>query len=165
MNPRATDLDTIQANILRVLNTFKNASNVLRAFYDPAWLKGSIPCAAWASSPEAGAQCGNPARWDLCGGPGATRVPTATAIEITFILGIVARRLFSQVLVSRGSVMRYGCYNSRAPALLTGGVVAGPGACLLVASSRFADASFALHLNAVGRAVALPAVAASADDH
>ena len=25
-----------------------------------------------------GAQCGNPARWDLCGGPSARTVPTAT---------------------------------------------------------------------------------------
>ena len=29
-------------------------------------------------APEAGAQCGNPARWDLCGGPPARAVPTAT---------------------------------------------------------------------------------------
>ena len=28
--------------------------------------------------PEAGAQCGNSARWDLCGGPSARAVPTAT---------------------------------------------------------------------------------------
>src|SRR6478609_7083964 len=28
--------------------------------------------------PEAGAQCGNPARWDLCGGPPVRAVPTAT---------------------------------------------------------------------------------------
>src|SRR6478752_1872091 len=27
--------------------------------------------------PEAGAQCGNPARWDLCGGPPVRAVPTA----------------------------------------------------------------------------------------
>src|SRR5690242_4737656 len=27
---------------------------------------------------EAGAQCGSPARWDLCGGPPARAVPTAT---------------------------------------------------------------------------------------
>ena len=27
---------------------------------------------------EAGAQCGNTARWDLCGGPPARAVPTAT---------------------------------------------------------------------------------------
>jgi len=61
--------------------------------------------------------------------------------------------------------MRYGCYNPRAPALLAGGVVAGPGACPLVASSRLADASFAMHLAAVGRAVAMPPIATSADDH
>ncbi len=30
-------------------------------------------------SPEVGAQCGNSARWDLCGGPPARAVPTATA--------------------------------------------------------------------------------------
>ena len=29
-------------------------------------------------APEAGAQCGNSARWDLCGGPPARAVPTAT---------------------------------------------------------------------------------------
>ena len=30
-------------------------------------------------APEAGAQCGSPARWDLCGGPPARAVPTAIA--------------------------------------------------------------------------------------
>jgi len=29
------------------------------------------------STPDAGAQCGSPARWDLSGGPRATGVPTA----------------------------------------------------------------------------------------
>src|SRR5262249_32771959 len=29
-------------------------------------------------SPKVGAQCGSPARWDLCGGRGAILVPTAT---------------------------------------------------------------------------------------
>src|SRR5205807_255423 len=29
-------------------------------------------------APEAGAQCGSPARWDLCGGPPVRAVPTAT---------------------------------------------------------------------------------------
>ena len=29
-------------------------------------------------APEAGAQCGNSARWDLCGGPPTRAVPTAT---------------------------------------------------------------------------------------
>ena len=31
--------------------------------------------------PMTGAQCGNPARWDLCGGPSARTVPTATNSE------------------------------------------------------------------------------------
>src|SRR5260370_2269762 len=31
-------------------------------------------------APEVGAQCGNPARWDLCGGPPARAVPTATRV-------------------------------------------------------------------------------------
>jgi hypothetical protein len=61
--------------------------------------------------------------------------------------------------------MRYGCYNPRSPALLAGGVVAGPYGCPLVAPSRIADAMSPLQLAAVGRAVALPAVAAGADDH
>src|SRR6266498_4366646 len=34
---------------------------------------------ALALLPEAGARCGNSARRDLCGGRGATRVPTATS--------------------------------------------------------------------------------------
>ena len=40
-------------------------------------------------APEAGAQCGNSARWDLCGGPPARAVPTATGrfyrSELTFL--------------------------------------------------------------------------------
>ena len=80
-------------------------------------------------------------------------------------MNVFTRKLFSQVLVSWGRVMRYGSCNSRAPALLAGGVVACPVACPLVAPSRLADALFALHLDAVGRAVALPAVAVGADDH
>jgi hypothetical protein len=31
--------------------------------------------------PEAGAQCGSSARWDPCGGPLATAVPTATPVQ------------------------------------------------------------------------------------
>ena len=30
--------------------------------------------------PEAGAQCDNSARWDLCGGPSVRAVPTATIV-------------------------------------------------------------------------------------
>jgi len=32
-------------------------------------------------SPKVGAQCGNSARWDLCGGRGAISVPTAIAVQ------------------------------------------------------------------------------------
>jgi hypothetical protein len=38
--------------------------------------------AARASSPEAGARCGSPARRDLCGGRRATAVPSATPAGI-----------------------------------------------------------------------------------
>src|SRR5208283_2085163 len=39
----------------------------------------SLPGGAlYRHSPEVGAQCGSPARWDLCGGPPARAVPTAT---------------------------------------------------------------------------------------
>jgi hypothetical protein len=38
------------------------------------------PKARHAFVPEAGAQCGNSARWDLCGGRPARAVPTATTI-------------------------------------------------------------------------------------
>ena len=81
------------------------------------------------------------------------------------LVNVFARKLFSQVLVSWGRVMRYGSCNSRAPALLAGGVVACPVTCPLVASSRLADALCAVHLDAVDRAVALPAIAVGADDH
>ena len=36
-----------------------------------------IPNSACALLPEAGAQCGRSARWDLCGGCRATGIPTA----------------------------------------------------------------------------------------
>ena len=36
--------------------------------------------------PMTGAQCGNPARWDLCGGPSARTVPTATPMNRSLFL-------------------------------------------------------------------------------
>ncbi len=69
------------------------------------------------------------------------------------------------MILSRGSVMRYGSCNLYAPTLLAGGVVARPQGCPLVAPSRLAEASPPLYLGAGGRAVALPPVAATADDH
>src|SRR5271166_3140040 len=36
-------------------------------------------CAVCRQTPEVGAECGNPARSDLCGGTGVTRFPTANA--------------------------------------------------------------------------------------
>jgi hypothetical protein len=69
------------------------------------------------------------------------------------------------VPVSRGRMMRYGCYKARAPALLAGGVVAGSQGCPLVASARLPDAPPALDLAAVDRTVTLPTVAAGADGH
>src|SRR5262245_927587 len=35
--------------------------------------------------PKVGAQCGSPARWDLCGGRGAILVPTAISVPPTTI--------------------------------------------------------------------------------
>jgi hypothetical protein len=61
--------------------------------------------------------------------------------------------------------MRYGSCDSQTPTLLTGGVVAGPQGCPLVAPSRLADTSSSLHLRARARAVALPPITAGADDH
>ncbi len=43
--------------------------------------------------PEAGAQCGNPARWDLCGGPPARAVPTATGRFYRSELSFLAWRI------------------------------------------------------------------------
>ena len=37
-------------------------------------------CAFRRHTPEVGAQCGNPACWDPCGGPSARAVPTATLV-------------------------------------------------------------------------------------
>ncbi len=69
------------------------------------------------------------------------------------------------MILSRGSVMRYGSCNLYAPAFLAGRVVARPQGRLLVTPSRLAEASLPLHLGAGGRAVPLPPVAATADDH
>jgi len=65
--------------------------------------------------------------------------------------------------VSYGSVMRYGCYNPRAPFLLAGGVIAGAVGRLLVALYRFSDVGGPLLPAAMGRAVALATVAMGAD--
>ena len=43
--------------------------------------------------PEAGAQCGNSARWDLCGGPPARAVPTATGRFYKSMLYPTLRRI------------------------------------------------------------------------
>ncbi len=44
--------------------------------------RASIPASALRRhAPKVGAQCGNSARWDLCGGPPARAVPTATALS------------------------------------------------------------------------------------
>ena len=40
----------------------------------------SLPGVRLHVGPEAGAQCGSSARWDLCGGPPARAVPTATVV-------------------------------------------------------------------------------------
>jgi hypothetical protein len=37
-------------------------------------------------TPKVGAQCGNPARWDLRGGPPARAVPTATLTTVPVVL-------------------------------------------------------------------------------
>ena len=42
---------------------------------------------------EAGAQCGNTARWDLCGGPPARAVPTATGAFYRSELSFLALRI------------------------------------------------------------------------
>jgi hypothetical protein len=44
-------------------------------------------------APEAGAQCGSPARWDLCGGPPESAVPTATGAFYRSELYSLARRI------------------------------------------------------------------------
>lgn len=44
-------------------------------------------------APEAGAQCGNSARWDLCGEPPARAVPTAIGAFYRSELCSLARRI------------------------------------------------------------------------
>jgi hypothetical protein len=44
-------------------------------------------------APEAGAQCGNSARWDLCGGPPERAVPTATGVFYRSELYSIALRI------------------------------------------------------------------------
>ncbi|MGD0287932.1 MAG: hypothetical protein ABSC31_16425, partial [Acidimicrobiales bacterium] len=48
---------------------------------------------ALSFEPEAGAQCGNAARWDLRGGPPARAVPTATGAFYRSRLQLLARRI------------------------------------------------------------------------
>ena len=54
-----------------------------------------------ASSPEGRAQCGNPARWDLCGGHPETGVPTATPAS-TAVVRAGARALVVRPAVAVG---------------------------------------------------------------
>ena len=53
---------------------------------------------AWPSPPEAGAQCVNRARWDLCGGRRATGGPTATSLARISALGDVILQLVDQIV-------------------------------------------------------------------
>jgi hypothetical protein len=48
--------------------------------------------------PEAGAQCGNVARWDLRGGPPTRAVPTATGAFYRSELSFLARRINEHLL-------------------------------------------------------------------
>ncbi|MGH9072804.1 MAG: IS3 family transposase, partial [Acidimicrobiales bacterium] len=48
--------------------------------YRPPASATLIPRCASTPGPEAGAQCGSPARWDLCGGPPERAVPTAIRV-------------------------------------------------------------------------------------
>ena len=62
-------------------------------------------------APEAGAQCGNRARWDLCGGPPASAVPTATrtgnaSIKFCEIDKYLWWRLFRLLVKKRGRNLR-----------------------------------------------------------
>ncbi len=63
--------------------------------------------------PEAGAQCGNAARWDLRGGPPARAVPTATrtgnaASKFVSLDHYVAWRLRRLLIKKRGRNLRAG---------------------------------------------------------
>ena len=64
-------------------------------------------------APEAGARCGNPARWDLCGGPPARVVPTATrtgnaATRFVTLDRYVVWRLQRLLVKKRGRNLRAG---------------------------------------------------------
>ena len=59
----------------------------VREFNIPGLTRVSSP------RPEVGAQCGSPARWDLCGGPPVRAVPAATNDQaVRSIHPIVARQ-------------------------------------------------------------------------
>jgi hypothetical protein len=49
-------------------------------------------------APEAGAQCGNSARWDLCGGPPERAVPTATGVFYRSELYFLVRRINAHLI-------------------------------------------------------------------
>jgi hypothetical protein len=51
---------------------------IRKGWLPPVRVMHPFPEARFAATPKVGAQCGNPARWDLRGGPPARAVPTAT---------------------------------------------------------------------------------------
>ena len=87
--------------------------------------------AASTPAPEVGAQCGNPARWDLSGGPSAKGGPTATIVGASDPGGGVA-----EVVAGLGVVHRHCCDlqlggdRVRQLLCLAGGGLDGRGQCL-----------------------------------
>ena len=90
-----------------------------------------------------------------------------TALRLRRIAVLIPSVASSLPFRRLGAAVRppFGCYNSQAPALLAGGVVACPERGPLVSPPRFADAVPPLPLGSAGGAVALAPVAAAANDH
>ena len=62
---------------------------IRKRWLPPVRVMHPSPEARFAATPKVGAQCGNPARWDLRGGPPVRAVPTATQTEAAAALAAV----------------------------------------------------------------------------
>jgi RNA-directed DNA polymerase len=76
--------------------TWERMHRLARRWLPPARTMHPFPGRASPPGPEAGAQCGSSARWDLRGGPPARAVPTATLLPcLSDLKGTYAGRPFT----------------------------------------------------------------------
>jgi len=70
---------TLRRRSQRTRLNWARMDRLTKRWLPPARPRHPFPVVRFDARTEAGAQCGNSARWDLCGGPPVTAVPTAIA--------------------------------------------------------------------------------------